>query len=297
MKNKLNRGLENFVYKVFLSLLAVSAILFFTSKWWLYDDDPINQTPFNQDVAGLDQTTLVLKKWHYNPEKNLMEIMLETKHTGTDNVQPTFAFAAKASQTLDPYPVKIVYQKENQFVLHVEQVQADYQLVGVFIKEFRNPKILESATRDQLLAEGKVVSDEAISQNMPKPKEKVIVGDYRKVEVDTSLKEKTPAGYQEEFVLLEIEQLDKQVQSIKQKQLPLQDEIIASINHEIDQLESEMIYKTDEEKLEVQQQIAKKKSAIEDVHEKQKQYEQRVQALQQKREKLLEKIEKIRNEK
>lgn len=270
----------------------MSLLLFFTSKWWLYDDDPIKQTPFNRDIAGLDQTTLVLKKWHYNPDKLLMEVMLETKHTGADQVKPTFAFAAKASQTMDVYPIKIVYQQDNQFVLHIEQVPKDYKVIGVFVKELRDPKILESAARDQLLAE-KGSIDKSIELELPKPKEKIVVGDYREIQLDKTLDIKSKLAYQVEFISLEILQLDRQIETLETQQLPLQDEIVASIKNEIVQLESEQVYKTDDEKQAVQQQIAKKKVAIENVREKQKQYEERIQALQQKREKLLEKIEKI----
>ncbi|MEC1177257.1 hypothetical protein P9B03_02070 [Metasolibacillus meyeri] len=292
MKSKLNRGFENFFYRAFIIVFAMSLLLFFTSKWWLYDDDPIKQTPFNRDIAGLDQTTLVLKKWHYNPDKLLMEVMLETKHTGADQVKPTFAFAAKASQTMDVYPIKIVYQQDNQFVLHIEQVPKDYKVIGVFVKELRDPKILESAARDQLLAE-KGSIDKSIELELPKPKEKIVVGDYREIQLDKTLDIKSKLAYQVEFISLEILQLDRQIETLETQQLPLQDEIVASIKNEIVQLESEQVYKTDDEKQAVQQQIAKKKVAIENVREKQKQYEERIQALQQKREKLLEKIEKI----
>lgn len=292
VKSKLNKGLENIFYKVFIVLLAMFFLLFFTSKWWLYDDAPIKQTPFHKEIVGLEQTTLILKKWSYNPNKSLMEVMLETKHTGADQVKPTFAFAAKASQTMDVYPVKVVYQQDNQFVLHISEVPKDYKIIGVFVKELRDPKILESAARDQLLAE-KGSIDDSVELELPKPKEKIVVGDYREIQVDKTLSVKTKLGYQEEFISLEIAQLDRQIKTIETKQLPLQGEIIASIKNEIAQLESELIYQTEDEEQEVQQQIVKKKVAIENVNEKQKQYEQRIQTLQQKRMKLLEKIDVI----
>lgn len=292
LKSKLNRGFENFFYRAFIIVITLGFLLFFTSKLWLYDDNPIKQTPFNRDIAGLEQTTLVLKKWHYNPDKLLMEVMLETKHTGADQVKPTFAFAAKASQTLEVYPVKIVYQQNNQYVLHISQVPEDYKVIGVFVKELRDPKILESAARDQLLAE-KGSIDESIELELPKPKEKIIVGDYREIQLDKTLDVKTESAYQVEFISLEIAQIDRQITTLETQQLPLQDEIISSIKNEITQLESELVYKTDDEKDGVQQQIAKKKVAIENVLEKQEQYEQRIEELQQKRVKLLEKIEKI----
>lgn len=81
-----------------------------------------------------------------------MEVLLETRHTGSDSVKPTFAFAAKSSK-LESYPVKIIYQKDNHFVLHISKVPEDYSVIGLFVKEIRDQKILESEARDKLFAE------------------------------------------------------------------------------------------------------------------------------------------------
>lgn len=292
MKLKINKGLENKFYVSLMSFLIISFLIIFTSKLWMYDDNPIKQTPFNKDIVGLEQTTLILKKWHYNPEKGFMEVLLETQHTGSDNVKPTFAFAAKASKSLESYPVKIIYQKDNQYVLHISKVPEEYSVIGLFVKEIRDQKILESEARDKLLAEKGAVDPSAVL-DLPQPKEKIIVGDYRKISEDKTLKEKTQFAYQEEFIALEIDQIDKKIRTLEGEQIPLQDDIIASIQNEMKHLESELAYKTEDEKQDVRLQLVKKKTAIENVNEKKKDYQNRLIELQNKRKKLQEKIEMI----
>jgi len=294
VKLKINKGRENKFYVSLMAFVIISFLVIFTSKLWMYDDNPIKQTPFNKDVIGLEQTTLILKKWHYNPEKGFMEVLLETRYTGSDNVKPTFAFAAKASKTLESYPVKIIYQKDNQFVLHISEVPQNYSVIGLFVKEIRDKKILESEARDKLFAEKGAVDPSAVL-DLPQPKEKIIVGDYRKISEDKTLKEKTEIAYQEEFIALEIEQIVKKIHTLEKEQLPLQDDIIASIQNEMKQLESELVYKTEDEKKEVHLQLVKKKTAIENVNEKKKEYQNNLLELQNKRKKLQQKIEMIRS--
>ncbi|MFY2307159.1 hypothetical protein ACOSZE_06830 [Lysinibacillus fusiformis] len=294
MKLKINKGRENKFYVSLMAFVIISFLIIFTSKLWMYDDNPIKQTPFNKDILGLEQTTLILKKWHYNPEKGFMEVFLETRHTGSDNVRPTFAFAAKASKTLESYPVKIIYQKDNQYVLHISEVPQNYTVIGLFVKEIRDQKILESEARDKLFAEKGAV-DPSATLDLPQPKEKIIVGDYRKISADKTLKEMAQVVYEEEFIALEIEQIVKKINTLEKKQIPLQDDIIASIQNEMKQLESELVYKTEDEKQEVRLQLVKKKTAIENVNEKKEEYKNRLLEMQNKKKKLQEKIEMIRS--
>ncbi|UDK94870.1 hypothetical protein EYB33_00520 (plasmid) [Lysinibacillus sphaericus] len=92
-----------------------------------------------------------------------------------------------------------------------------------------------------------------------------------------------------------MKQIAKQIMTLEKDQLPLQDEIIKNIRGEIQQLESELVYKTEAEKQDVRRQIAQKETSIEKIKEKQQHYKERIQELQNKHEKLIEKIEIIRS--
>lgn len=65
----------------------------------MYDDSAIAQTPYNESINGLNQTTLILRSWEYNTKNQLMEVTIETVHTGTDAAEPTFTFEAKGKES------------------------------------------------------------------------------------------------------------------------------------------------------------------------------------------------------
>ncbi|UZM97449.1 hypothetical protein OL548_20025 [Lysinibacillus sp. MHQ-1] len=69
-----------------------------------------------------------------------------------------------------------------------------------------------------------------------------------KISADKTLKEMAQVVYEEEFIALEIEQIVKKINTLEKEQIPLQDDIIASIQNEMKQLESELVYKTEDEK-------------------------------------------------
>ncbi|MEG0258556.1 MAG: hypothetical protein RR595_09545 [Lysinibacillus sp.] len=296
MRLKINKGLENKFYFGVVGFLAISFFVFFTSKLWMYDDNPIKQTPFNTAIVGLEQTALVLKKWEYNPEKEVMEVMLETRHTGSDTVKATFAFAARESNALDKYPVKVVYQNENLVVLHIQNVPTKYRLVGLFVKEIRDKKIVESEARDQLLATNGTTNQDGEPGELvlPKSKEKIIIGDYRKIKMNSELGTKSKTAYEVEQTELEIKQLVKKIHVLEKEQFPLQDGIIVNIEEEIQKLEQDMVYKTEVEKQEVRRQILNKKMGIEKAKEKQVVYMEQANELREKRKMLLSKIDSLR---
>lgn len=74
----------------------------------MYDDSAIAQTPYNESINGLNQTTLILRSWEYNTKNQLMEVTIETVHTGTDAAEPTFTFEARERNQKKPIQQKSV---------------------------------------------------------------------------------------------------------------------------------------------------------------------------------------------
>lgn len=290
LKNTLAKGLENKFYLVVVIVTACSTMFFFTSKIWLSDDKPVNQAAFNQAIGGLSQTEIILRQWQYNDKNQLMEVLLEREHVGSDTIKPSLAFAAKESQTYDTYPVEIVYQNSDYIVVHIKEVPKKYKQVGLFVKEVRDKKMVANDLQAQN------IGDVDVEQQADKEaKEIILVGDYRELVVNSSLKKKDTVDYLLDFVRLEQEQLMKQITAIKDKHIPLQDEIIEGIETEIQLLSSDMEYKTESEKQELLQQILKKNQAIEKAQEKQDEYRKQIEELEQKKSMLDGKIAKIKS--
>ncbi len=261
----------------------------------MYDDEPIMQTPFNTEIVGLDQTTLKLNRWEYNPEKELMEVSIETIHTGSDIVKPTFTFSAKERDKPEGFPVKVVYKDDTNIVVQIKNVPETYRIIGLFVFEHRDKKILESEARERTIEiEGSLDQDDGEEKlKLPKPSEKILIGDYRKIKINSNLILKDAIGYQAENIQREIKEIDKQIKVISDEKIPLQKELVKSLAKEIERINSDLEYQTEEEKQESEIEIRSKQEAIEEAKKEQGELENAVKKLMEKREKLLQKLETV----
>lgn len=295
MKTTFKKGTENKFYVGLIITVSILLVVFFTSKLWMYDDEPIMQTPFNTTITGLDQTALKLNKWEYNPEKELMEVTIETEHTGSDIVKPTFTFSARERNEVSEYPVKVVYKDDTNIVVQIKNVPKTYRVMGLIIKEHRDQKILESELKEHLVdAEGSLDQEENEQKiQLPKPAEKILVGDYRKIKINSELKTRDAIDYQIENIEREIKQIEDQIKTIIEEEIPLQDELIVSLQQDIEAIEVELEYKTDEEKEQALGEIQSKDRAIENAKKVQKELQTEVEKLAEKHQKLQEKLQDI----
>lgn len=292
------KGNENKFYVGLIVVIVVCFITFFTSKMWMYDDSDIMQTPFYTELSGLDQTALILHKWEYNPENMLMEVTLETKHIGSDQVKPTFTFEAKERESLEEYPVKVVYKDDINIVVQIQNVPETYHIIGLFVYEHRDKKMIESELKmTSLNSSGSIDQDENHKQlELPKPKEKIIVGDYRKIKINPDLEIRSAIEYQIENIKREIHQIEQKIEALEKEHIPLQKQLIKEIEREIEVLKNEQQYQTETEKMDSEARIASKKDTIKNTIKQQEDYEKEVKTLKEKREKLLVKLQDISSE-
>lgn len=298
MQTKLNRGRENKFYTALIIGVAIAFVTFFTSKSWMYDDNPIMQSPYHTPISGLTQTELMLDKWEYSPKKELMEVTIQTKHTGSDPVKPTFAFTAKERGTNVEYPVEVVFNQDEIMVLQIKNVPETYRVVGLFVIEKRDKKVLEQEMKTAYLEKTSGSLDQDNDEEkltLPEPKQKIIVGDYRKIKTNVVLKKKTGIKYQEENIVREMKQVEKRIDLLTKEQIPLQDQLMKELQNEIKQLEQEMNYQTEEEKQATVTTITSKKEAIQRTEKEKVDYQKEVESLKEKHQKLKEKLQDIRN--
>lgn len=285
MNSKLNRGRENKVYIVFIITLGVLFGVFFTSKSWMYDDSAIAQTPFYESINGLNQTTLILRSWEYNPKNQLMEVTVETVHTGTDAVEPTFTFEAKGKESKETYPAKKVYESDNVLVVQIENVPTEYHVIGLFVTEHRDEKILKQEYKRQLMNDSDVAtkaSDEIKESDLPKPKDVIVVGDYREIEVNKELITKSDKAYQKETIIGDMKRIEQEISIIIDENIPFQKELIATLAKERNALQEEMEFETKEEQVETKKEIEHKEVAIAREKEEIEQYKTKIKELQEK---------------
>src|SRR5690625_1105082 len=272
MKNTLNRSKENKVYLSVIVTLIILFAVFFTSKSWMYDDSVIAQTAYNEDIKGLDQTTLKLINWSYNPENQLMEIKLEKKHKGGDEIEPTFSLEAKAKESKETYATEKVYESDDVMVIHIEEVPHDYRVIGLFVNEHRDEKILQQQAYMEQELNGEYTDDVAKKNikksDLSKPKQVIIVGDYREIEEDRSLIVKSDEAYQQDNIELEMNRIRQEIITIMDDNIPLQKELIAKLQKEIYDLTGNLTYQTDNEKVETEKENEQKEDAIQNAKKK-----------------------------
>lgn len=294
MKSKLNHGRENKFYIGIIMVLCILLGVCFTSKHWMYDDSIIAQTEYNESINGLSQTTLILRSWEYNPVNNLMEVTIEREHTGTDAVEPTFAFEAKGKKTKENYPTQKVYESDNMMVVHIEDVPSSYHVIGLFVTEHRDGKILKQEYLRQLDTgnEGGTTDSEKVKKSaLPKPEETIIVGDYRKIEVNKNLVIKSNKEYEEENIKEEMKRMKREISLMTNENIPFEEELITKLAEEIATLKEEMKYETEEEKVQSEKEIEQKENAIVSAEEEIEQYQSHVKELKEKYESRGEKLE------
>lgn len=276
----LDKKLEN-RFLIGITIFITSCFLFFlTSKLWMYDDEPINQTSFNTVLNGLSQTEIILNSWEYNPKTQTMEVFLNLKQTGTDPFKPTYEFSARAPKSDKQYEVTIAFQENENVVLQIHSVPADYKLIGLFVKENRDSSVVDASMEDK-------------SNSIELEKERVLVGDYRKVTLNEELQIRSEKEYQREFVYQEIATLQKRNQWLVENQLPQQRKLIANYEQEINKLKERLSYETKAEKKETTELIHYKEQSIESVQEKKEELHLEIDVLKEKEKMLHQRLKDI----
>lgn len=296
LKTKINKGIENKFYKLLVVTVGLLLAVFLTSKSWMYDDEPIAQTAFHTDIQGLDQTNLRLNSWEYNPEKLLMEVSITTIHRGSDPIQPSYSFAARERNATEEYPVEIVFYDNDNIVIQIKEVEEDFEVVGLYVREHRDEKILrrERAEQESNLA-GNINQDGDRKEEgqEAKPSEKLLVGDYRTIKVNHELDNKDQIQYQIEYVELELTQIERQRSNIKENEIILQNELIEQLNVEISELEAEKEYQVENEKQETDAFIESKNKAIDQAKQEIEKLEKDLEIIDEKEQQLLKKLKNL----
>lgn len=275
--NQLKSHREN---KIMISIIAIAMLLLailFTSKIWMYDDDPIQQTPFHQGIKQLDQTEVTLTKWVFNKEKNFMEVVLQKKHVGSDLIKPTFKYVSQGVEKDQVISTKVIYENDNLVVLQLSNLPEKLKHVLVAIDEYRDEEIVQSET--------------GVAPNKQQPSRYLIRGDYREIKIDNQLKISNKNVYEKETIQFDIEALEGQVADILEQQMPLKDREMIEAEKDIKALEKELPFVTGDDKKELDQQILRKQQAIQKIILDKEDMNNTIVQLREKIEKLQSKIE------
>src|SRR5699024_7071087 len=265
MKSKLSHSRENKFYIGIIMTLCMLLGVFFTSKYWMYDDSAIAQTDYDKSINGLSQTTLTLRNWEYNPTNHLMEVTIEREHTGADAVETNFTFEVKGRETKDIYPAKKVYESDDIMVIHIENIPSTYHVIGLFVTEHRDSKILKQEYKKQFKDDNDEVTvdaDKMAQSTLPKPEEVIIIGDYRKIKENKNLVIKSEKEYKKVNMNEESKRIEEKNLLINDESNPNEKEIIDTLKKEKATLKEDRKYETEKEKDQSEKKIKQKENAI-----------------------------------
>ncbi|WP_025731351.1 hypothetical protein [Heyndrickxia ginsengihumi] len=261
---------------IFLITVASLFVIFFSSKLFLPDATPINQTPIGTKITGLTNTELTLAKWEYSKKKKLMEVTFQysNKLSDTDDESTRLTFSASNDDYTEKYPTSIVYHDDNSYVVQIKNVPNDYKNIDLKIDEHIKDSefaVKNGSNNIQFDPTGKVIDDDTTyddqsddsSNNNETVHSTDVYTDYRKTQINNKLVSKSNKQYQLELLALQIKNNEKDIQTVENANKKINNNI-EKIEGQISKLEDSKKYKTSVEKESVDSQISSLKNNITD---------------------------------
>lgn len=256
---------KNIYYFTATILIVAFTILFFTSKFYLYDDTPVHQTPLNKAITSLNDTEITPIRWEYNPKNRLMEIELIQKNTSDNPLNATLSYYAKERSGNDILKLKAhqIYKNpaSGDTIVEIKNVPTNYQLLGLFINEKAPASINNHPSSVSPSSDGTSGSDSEQVNEKPVTSKLTIYGDYRRVKINSNLKRKTNKAYFENDIKNSLHLQQVKIEQIK-KSVAQQDKLIGELNKQIATLKENKSYQTDSDQTQINSQIQQKEAAI-----------------------------------
>src|SRR5699024_448240 len=138
-------------------------------------------------------------------------------------------------------------------------------------------------------------TDKIKKSDLPNPKDVIIVGDYREIEVNKNLVAKSDKAYQKEAIVTDMERIKQEISTIIDENIPFQEELIAALTKEKIKKEkrtkkNEMKNETKKEQTKTEKEIEHKDNAISSAEEEIEANKLKVKELKEKYENREEKL-------
>src|SRR5699024_1043710 len=103
-------------------------------------------------------------------------------------------------------------ESDDIMVIHIENIPSTYHVIGLFVTEHRDSKILKQEYKKQFKDDNNEVTvdaDKMEQSTLPKPEEVIIVGDYRKIKENKNLVIRSCKEYKTENTIEVIKHIDQ----------------------------------------------------------------------------------------
>lgn len=254
-----------------LAFLFILGFGFFgTSKLFMAEDVPINQTELNEEFDLRANGTFSVKEWTYDKEQRLMEVTLVT--SGLEDYLNKLDFTAVSRKNLSAeLPTEIVYDESDIYIIHINEVPKDFKQIAL-----RFNKSDKSYNEIFTEIEGEEEQNKVIS---------TIYTDQRVVKAE-AISDRNLTEYAQEITSELLAEAERDIESLEENSR-MTDDVIAEIQQEIEQLQADLLYQTVDEQVETNNDVFQLEKRIED-------YERDKQTISDDAKKIRAKVERLK---
>lgn len=263
---------------VVLALFFVLGFGFFgTSKIFMAEEIPINQTELNTEFDLRSNGKFSINSWIYDEEKNKMEVIIVTN--GMRDYSSELDFTSISRKNLkQELPVDVVFNDNEIYILHINKVPKNFDQLAIRLHK------TEWNMKD-IFAE-----PESVKEN-----EKLVSTIY----TDERVVERKPVDKKDnkEYTVQVTNDIIKQTKEKKDemnKKIERANEVNEGLNEEISNLKSDLLYQTMEEQIETNNKIYQLEREVESNKKEIEIMQQDIKNMDLKIEKLNQKIRDIK---
>lgn len=264
------------LYSSLLAFIILGFSFFFSSKVLFADKKDILNTEINKEFNVAQSGSFKINEWIYDDKKNKMQLIISTNNLTSYLTDLEFTSVTKLNPE-KKLPTKIVYTSNDFYIIHIEKIPKDFEVLSVRINknEFEmNPENEKNnAEKDNEIS--KIYAD----QNLIK-RSNINVDDINiyAIEITKKLKESNQ---------IKIDKLNNEIKIDKN--------IIGEIEKEISKNKTNMIYQTSEEQVDTSNKNYNLQTEIDNMKKEISIKKTDLLSLEKKKEKLNTKIDELQN--
>lgn len=272
-KKNLKINVSNlYILAAFLFILGFG--FFGTSKLFMAEDVPINQSPLHSELDLRADGKFTINNWTHDEEQNLMEVTLVTN--GMQDYLTQLEFTAVSRERLfKELPTEVVYNESDIYVIHIKEVPKDFNQMALRLNK-------DEKDFEKLFNEG-----EQAKEREENPVISTIYTDERVVKAER-IEVKNYTEYALEITEELIAEVQKEIKKLED-QVVMTGEIIVEIQQEIERLQTDLLYQTVEEQVETNNEVFDLQKDIEDYEKEKQVLNEDIKNLQYKMERLKQK--------
>lgn len=234
---------------VFVSFIFIMGFVFFgTSKLFIAEEVPINQTELNTEFDLRASGKFSINSWIYDEEKNIMEVTIVTNGMKDYSSELDFSSISK-SNLKQELPIETVFNDNEIYILHISKVPKNFEQVA--LRLHRSEKNMQDI----------FIEEEDIDSKTNKKLVSTVYTDERKVDRGT-IELKSNRSYLlqvTEDIITETNVKKEDINKKIEKVILLNEDL----NNEIEDLKKDLLYETLDEQIDTNNKIYRLEREVE----------------------------------